>query len=75
MSTIQDISYFIPQKYRRTIYAALAFVGLALACTTVGFLALALALPKWLVAAQAVFGVLSTATHYVAKTNTPPDAP
>jgi hypothetical protein len=74
MSVTQDVAYYLPAKYRKALYTTLSVVGLVLLATTTGFLAVAATLPKWLIAAQAVFGVISTATHYVAKVNVPSQA-
>lgn len=74
-NTATDIAVFIPAKYRKVAYAVLALVGLALGATTVGFVAVAATLPKWLVAAQAVFGFVSAATGFVARANVAPETP
>lgn len=74
-NTASEIAYFIPEKYRKTLYTVLFVLGVVLGATTAGFGAVAATFPKWLAVAWAVYGYVSTATHYVAKVNTAPEAP
>lgn len=70
-----DIAYYIPNKYRKTVYTILSIIGLSLLATTAGFVAIAATLPKWLIFTQAVFGVVSTSAHLVARANVPSETP
>lgn len=74
MSVPQEMAYYLPAKYRKWVYTALFVVGLALGATTAGFVAVAAALPTWLIAAQAVYGYLATASQFVARANMAPES-
>lgn len=74
-NTVTDIAYFIPPKYQKIAHTILAVVGLILGATTVGFLAAQVTLPMWLIVAQAVFGYVATAFHFVARVNVPSQTP
>jgi hypothetical protein len=75
MSTVQDIAHYIPKKYRDALYVTLVVVGVLLGATTAGIFAVAATLPKWLIAANAAYIYVSTATHYLAHRNVPPETP
>lgn len=74
-NTATDIAYYIPAKYRKIGYTALAVIGLALGATTAGVVAAGVSYPTALVVAQAVYGYVSTAFHFVARVNVAPQTP
>lgn len=74
-NTLSDIAVFIPAKYRNLLYVTLALTGLVLVATAAGFVAVAVALPKWLIAAQAAYGVVAPVGFAVAKANVAPEGP
>lgn len=73
-NTATDIAYYIPAKYRKVGYTVLTVLGLILGATTAGFLAAGAGLPVALIVAQAVFGYVSTAFHFVARVNVAPES-
>lgn len=74
-NTVANIAAFIPVAYRRKVYTALAFVGLALTATAVGFASVSAALPAWLIAIQSVYAAVAAGSGYMAKVNTPSEKP
>jgi hypothetical protein len=70
-----DIAYFIPAKYRKILYTVLFVAGVILTATGAGYVAVGAALPKALVAANAVLVSLSTAVHFMARANVPSESP
>lgn len=75
ISTIQEVAYFIPPKYRKIIYAVLMTACLVVTAVMGGLVTAGIALPKWLIAVNAALTPLSAGAHYVAKRNVAPESP
>ena len=61
----------IPAHIRAHIYAAFAFLGIALGGVQVGYAAAELGQPVWLTVALAVYGFVGGALGLTARANTP----
>ena len=70
---LNPLTYFSAAQ-RQNIYLGYASVGIVLGAIMAAFGALSMALPEWLVATQAVYGYVGTATNLVAAANVTPDA-
>jgi len=68
--TVKD---FIPAEIRRHVYAAFAFIGVALGATQVGFAAADAGQPVALTVALAVYTFIGGAIGFVARGNTDTD--
>lgn len=61
----------IPPRFRKTVYAAYAWLGLASAATEVGYHAAGAGQPTWLTVELAVFAFVGMSLGLTAAANTP----